>query len=208
MISKTKFREQIKINNSNSCFHLPLIIIVLIKEKKYPKVDKDFKRGLTLPKNTKMEIKDYLANLKIEFKTYIHPPLYTCEQAEEYNKEIKGIHSKNLFLKGKKSNNLYLIIIPAQEKLDIKKFETLLNEKLTFANENELKNILNLTPGAVSPFGIINDKNNKVTLIISEKVWNSNFVSFHPNINTETLELKGLDFQKYINSLKNKLIIL
>ncbi len=152
-------------------------------------------------------IKDYLKNLNIEFKTFNHPPLFTCEQADLYNKDIKGIHSKNLFLKNKKATNYYLIIIPANEKLNLKEFESLLNEKLTFANEEELKDILNLTTGAVSPFGLINDKDNKIILIINKKVWNSDFVSFHPNINTETLELVGIDFQKYIKSLNNNLII-
>lgn len=155
-----------------------------------------------------MEIKQYLKELNIKFKTYLHPPLYTCEQAEKYNKEIKGIHSKNLFLKNKKSTDYYLVIIPANEKLNLKEFESLLNQKLTFANEEELKTILNLTTGAVSPFGLINDANNLVTLIVKSSVWNYDFVSFHPNINTETLELKGIDFQKYIKSLKNKLLII
>lgn len=154
------------------------------------------------------EIKQYLKELNIKFKEFIHPPLYTCEQAEKYNKEIKGIHCKNLFLKNKKAANYYLIIIPASEKLNLKKLESLLNEKLKFANEEELKNILNLTPGAVSPFGLINDKDNKTILIIKKQIWDSDFVSFHPNINTETLELNKNDFQKYVKSLKNRLLII
>ncbi|MBS3093194.1 hypothetical protein J4456_01285 [Candidatus Pacearchaeota archaeon] len=44
----------------------------------------------------------------------------------------------------------------------------------------------------------------KVTIIIDNEIWNADFVSFHPNVNTETLELSGKDFQKYILSLKNK----
>lgn len=155
-----------------------------------------------------MEIKTYLKNLNIDFKTFIHPPVYTCNEANNYNKDINGIHSKNLFIKSKKSSNFYLIIIPAQEKLNIKSFENLLNEKLTFAKEEELNQILNLTTGSVSPFALINDKEAKVIIIISKDVWNSDFVSFHPNINTETLELTRNDFHNYINSLKNKLIII
>ena len=154
------------------------------------------------------EIKQYLKELNIGFKTFSHPPLYTCEQAQIYNKDIRGIHCKNLFLKNKKTTNYYLIIIPADEKLNLKEFESLLNEKLTFANEKELKNILNLTAGAVSPFGLINDKDNKTILIIKKQIWNSDFVSFHPNINTETLELTGKDFQKYVKSLNNKLLVI
>jgi Ala-tRNA(Pro) deacylase len=154
------------------------------------------------------EVEQYLNELNIKFKKFHHPPLYTCEQAETYNKEIRGIHSKNLFLKNRKSTNYYLIIIPAIEKLNLKEFEAILNEKLTFANEQELKNILGSTTGAVSPFGLINDLENKTTLIIKKQIWDSDFVSFHPNINTETLELTRENFQKYIKSLKNRLLII
>lgn len=154
-----------------------------------------------------IDIKEYLKKLNIEYITHKHPKVYTCEQADNYNKQIKGIHSKNLFIKDRKSKNFYLIILPADKNLDIKKFEAILNEKLKFANEENLKEILNLTPGSVSPFGLINDKESIVHIIIDKEVWESDIVSFHPNINTETLELSGLNFKKYINSLKNKLTI-
>ena len=146
-----------------------------------------------------MEIKTYLQNLEINFKSFTHPPVFTCEQAEEYNKEIRGIHCKNLFLKN--DFNFYLAILPAHKKLDFKILYKLFDNKLKFANEDDLKHILNLTPGAVSPFALVNDKEHKVILIIDKEIWDSDFVSFHPNTNTETLELAGKDFQKYVNSL-------
>ena len=60
----------------------------------------------------KMEIKEYLKKLRIKFKVFKHPEVYTCEEAEQYSKDIKGIHSKNLFVKNKKSKAFYLVIIP------------------------------------------------------------------------------------------------
>lgn len=154
-----------------------------------------------------MEIKKYLDNIGIEFKLHKHPAVYTCEEMEKYIDTIKGIHSKNLFIKNRKSKNYYLVILPAEANFDFKKFETLLNDKLKFSNENDLKNFLGVTSGAVSPFGLINDKETKVKVLIDKKIWSSDFVSFHPNINTETIELRGKDFQKYIKSLKNKLVL-
>ncbi|MBI2629412.1 aminoacyl-tRNA deacylase [Candidatus Pacearchaeota archaeon] len=153
------------------------------------------------------DIKEYLKKHKIEYKVFNHPHVYTVEEASKYNKEIRGIHCKNLFIKEKKSRNYYLVILPAEEKLDLGKFEALFNQKLKFANEDDLKDILGLTTGAVSPFGLINDQEYKTELIINKKVWESDFVSFHPNINTETLELSKDNFHKYVNSLKNKLVI-
>ena len=112
-----------------------------------------------------------------------------------------------MFLKSKKTDNYYLAIIPAKDRLNLKELELRLNDKIGFASESELKNILDLTPGAVSPFSLINDKENQVTLVISKQVLDSDIVSFHPNINTETLELKQKDFQSYLDSIKNKKII-
>jgi len=154
-----------------------------------------------------MEIKKYLKNLGINFKEFIHPAVYTCEEAEKYNQDIRGIHSKNLFIKNKKSKRFYLVIMPADKKLEIGKLSEILNDKIKFANEKDLKKILNLSSGAVSPFGLINDKERKTRIIIDKKIWESDFVSFHPNINTETIELSKKGFHKYINSLKNELLI-
>ena len=87
--------------------------------------------------------------------------------------------------------------------MDIKEFGSRLNEKLKFANENNLKEILGLTPGSVSPFGLINDKEHITKVLIDQDIWDSDIVSFHPNINTETLELNGKDFQKFIKTIGN-----
>jgi len=155
-----------------------------------------------------MKIKKYLAKLRINFKTLKHPEVYTCEEAKKYSKDIRGIHSKNLFLKDKKSKNFYLVILPANKNLEIKKIEKIFIHKIKFADEIDLKNILSITKGSVSPLSLINDKELKVKVIIDKVVWDSNFVSFHPNINTETLELNKVDFHKFIKSLKNELILI
>ncbi len=115
-----------------------------------------------------MEIKEYLKSLGINFKTFSHPPVYTCEEAEEYNKEIKGIHSKNLFIKNRKSKKFYLIILFANKPLNLKEFEDFLEEKLKFSNEQDLKKFLNTPSGAVSPFGLINDEEGKINILIDK----------------------------------------
>jgi Ala-tRNA(Pro) deacylase len=156
-----------------------------------------------------MDIKNYLTEKGIEFKSFEHPAVYTCEEAEKQRiyTEIRGTHSKNLFLKERKSRRFYLVVLPADKKLDIGELGNALGDKLKFANEDDLKGILGLTPGAVSPFGLINDTEHKVIVVIDQKVWHSDYLSFHPNVNTETLELSGRGFQKYIKSLGNQLKI-
>jgi len=155
-----------------------------------------------------MDIKRYLKQLEAEFKTFKHPPVFTCEEAEKYSNNIRGIHSKSLLLKGKKSEKFYLVIIPANERLDTKKLSELTNNNLEFADDKDLTKVFGVSVGAVSPFALINDKKTSINILIDKDIWNSDFVSFHPNINTETLELTSPDFHKYINSLKNNLKII
>lgn len=157
-----------------------------------------------------MEIKGYLKSLGIKFREFKHAPVYTCEEAkkERIYGDIKGVHSKNLFLKERKSKRFYLVIMPENKPLDINQLGEELGDKVKFANEDNLKEILNLTPGSVSPFGLINDKEHKTIIVIDKEVWEADFVSFHPNVNTKTLELSNKDFQKYIKSLDNELKII
>lgn len=154
------------------------------------------------------EVKTYLKNIGVNFVTHKHPAVYTCEEAKRLCGDIPGIHSKNLLLKGKKTEKFWLIILPEYKRLDLKFLETKFKEKLSFANEEDLKRVLGIKAGAVSAFSLINDKENTVDLILDKEILDSSIVSFHPNVNTETLELSKADFKKYLNNLKNKIEII
>ena len=156
-----------------------------------------------------MEIKSYLKDLGINFKVFTHPAVFTVEEAMEHFKPIQGVHSKSLFIKDRKSRRFYLVLLPFKKRADLKKLAQNLNDRqLKFASEDNLKEILDLLPGCVSPAGLINDQEHKVKVVIEEEVWNSEFASFHSDRNVETVELKKEDFHKYIDSLENEKIII
>jgi Ala-tRNA(Pro) deacylase len=67
---------------------------------------------------------------------------------------------------------------------------------------------LELEPGSVSPFGLLNNIDNSVETYIDEDIYNADIVSFHPNRNTATLELSKEMFRKYLDSLKHKIQII
>ena len=72
-------------------------------------------------------------------------------------------------------------------KIDLKTLPEKINSKrLSFANENDLQEYLGLTPGSVTPLGIINDKGQKVTVVLDKELKN-NKVLIHPNRNTATV---------------------
>ncbi|MBI5798277.1 prolyl-tRNA synthetase associated domain-containing protein [Candidatus Woesearchaeota archaeon] len=142
-------------------------------------------------------IKDFLEKNKILYTLYTHPAVFTCEEADIHCKHVPGIPGKNLFLKEEKGKQYFLVILPAHKKLNMNTLATILQvNKVKFANETELKDILELTPGSVSILGLINDKEKKVQLIIDQELWNAETVNFHPNINTESLTFDKKTFHK------------
>jgi len=153
-----------------------------------------------------LKIKNYLTKLHVKFITHKHSAVYTCEEAKKVCGNILGIHSKNILIKGKKTGLFWLVIVPEDKRLDIKYLEKKFNDKISFASNDDLKNVLGIETGAVSPFTLINNKN--VILVLDKEILESAIVSFHPNINTETLELSREDFKKYLDSLDNKIEII
>lgn len=150
----------------------------------------------------------HLNENNIRYIQHKHEPIFTVEQSKssEIIKNIPGLRTKNLFLKDE-SNNYYLICLKGEKRLNIKKLERLLKVKhLKFANAEELKHNLNLTPGSVSIFGMIYSKN--VKLIIDKEAYESSIISFHPNINDKTLELTHENLLKFISSINIKPLIL
>ena len=151
---------------------------------------------------------DLLNSLNIEYQVFEHPAVYTAKEAgEQYKLGSDFGESKNLFLRNKKGDKHYLIIIEATKQLDLKKIEEKINEKnISFASPERLLKYLNLTPGSVSPFGLINDAKKEVLLIIDNNLLKNEKLGFHPNINTQTLILKTVDFLRVINTLGNKIL--
>lgn len=154
--------------------------------------------------------KNYLYNilqeLNINFEEVEHLAVETIEEAERLNLPITGQGCKNLFMKDKE-NNYYLIIIVDTKKADIKYLQKLLKvSKLRFANEEELLEILGLQKGSVTPLGIINDKENKVTLLLDKDLKDKKLL-FHPNINTKTISLNYNDLINFINSQSHKYFV-
>lgn len=149
----------------------------------------------------KESLKLWLAEHNIQYILHTHPAVFTVPEAKIHSGHIPGTHCKNLFLKNKKSGQLYLVTIPYDKRLDLNQFRKLIGApKIRFAGPEDLSKILGITPGAVSPIGLVNDTNNKVIFMVDEEIWNADDVCCHPNVNTETLQIPGLEFQKLIKA--------
>jgi len=148
-------------------------------------------------------VEQYLKINQIKYTLYKHKPVFTCEDVDKYCEDIKGISCKNLFLRDQKKKRYFLFILKSDQRANLKKLGELVGEKLSFASSKDLEKILGLLTGAVSPFGLLNDKDSVTGVFITKDVYNADIVNFHPNINTATIELRGDMFKKYLKSIKN-----
>ena len=154
------------------------------------------------------KLRKYFERNKIEYTLYSHPAVFTVEESNKIKILYKGLHTKSLFLRDE-NNNYYLVCMEADKRLDMKFLESNLSvKKLKFASPSELKEILGVSPGSVSIFCLINAKQNNVSLILDEALWNAGLVAFHPNINTETIDINHYNLEKFLESINiNKKII-
>ncbi|HSW96335.1 MAG TPA: prolyl-tRNA synthetase associated domain-containing protein [Candidatus Saccharimonadales bacterium] len=151
------------------------------------------------------DIYSVLEKIGIPYEEYEHPPVFTVEETEKYERG-NGTPSKNLFLRNKKGNKHYLVVLEANKRIDLKNLEVLLQEKgLSFASSERMMQYLGLTPGSVSPLGLINDINQEVSVIVDKDLLKSEKQGFHPNVNTATLVIKTDDFKKFLDWTKNKI---
>ena len=150
----------------------------------------------------KSDLLDILREKNIDFQVHEHKPLYTVEDSEKLRGKIDGSHTKNLFLKNKK-NEFFLFTCNERAKIDLKQFSKSIDAKnLSFANENYLEKYLGIKPGSVSPYALLNDKENNVSFYLDENLEKSEKINFHPLINDTTITMKTSDFINFI--LENK----
>ncbi len=147
---------------------------------------------------------DFLAGLGIAYDRHEHPPVFTVEQAELHWAGISGAHCKNLFLRNKKGNHHYLVILLGSKKADLRRLEKELDEdRLSFGSAERLLRCLGLEAGSVSPFGLINDREKEVRVVIDEDLKTYDRVNFHPNVNTATIGLSFKDFERFLAACGN-----
>ena len=156
---------------------------------------------------TKTDLFKLLSIKDINFQIHDHDALFTVEDSENLRGEIGGAHTKNLFLKNKK-NNFFLFSCDENAKVDLKKFSKSIDAKnLSFANEDYLKQFLGIKPGSVSPYALLNDKDNMVDFYLDENLFRSETINYHPLINTTTISVKTSEFIEFLIENNKKIHI-
>ncbi len=117
---------------------------------------------------------------------------------------IDAAHCKNLFLRNQKGSRHYLVIVKHQKRADLRALADQIGDgKLSFASPERLLTHLGVTPGSVSPFGLINDASRDVRVFLDADLKAAERISFHPNINTVTVVLAFADFERFLAARGN-----
>lgn len=143
----------------------------------------------------KQETYDYLTQKGIEYEVTEHKAVFNMAELDEVNLPYPECDAKNLFVRDDKRRNYYLITVKGNKRVNLKEFRKQNGTKpLTFASPEDLLAIMGLTPGSVTPLGVLNDTELKVHAFIDKDfLAEPQIIGVHPNDNTATVWLKAED---------------
>ncbi|MGQ0674302.1 MAG: prolyl-tRNA synthetase associated domain-containing protein [Hyphomicrobium sp.] len=149
---------------------------------------------------TRQDLFERLAGLCIETHTVEHEPLYTVADSTMVHAQLDGAHTKNLFLKDAKGA-LFLVVAEVSTSVDLKTLPKVIGSaRLSFGNADLLLETLGVTPGSVTAFAVINDRDGRVSLILDHHLMSADRINAHPLENTATTNIARDDLLRFIRS--------
>ena len=147
-----------------------------------------------------IRVYDLLDSLGIAYDRVDHEEAMTMEACIAVDAALGTAMCKNLMLCNRQCTDFYILLTPGD-----KKFKTSVLSKqigtsrLSFADGQYMEQFLDITPGSLSILGLMNDKENRVQLLIDKDVLTGEYIGVHPCINTSSLKLKTADLlEKYL----------
>jgi Ala-tRNA(Pro) deacylase len=142
-----------------------------------------------------------LAELKIETTTLEHEAVFTVAESRSLKRAIAGGHSKNLFLKDKK-DNIFLVVAEADAAINLKTIHEKIGAqgRVTFAKPELMLELLGVTPGSVTPFGLINDPTARIKVVLDAPMMDHAILNYHPLENTATTSIASADLLTFLRA--------
>lgn len=167
------------------------------------------------PQNTEgrlekeIRVYDLLDSLGIEYVRTDHEKADTMEACNEIDAILDVTICKNLFLCNRQKTNYYLLMMPGDKPFKTKELSSQINSaRLSFGSPEDMEELLGLTPGSVSIMGLMNDKENRVQLLVDEDVLEGEYLGCHPCINTSSIKIKAADvWEKVLPKIHHEMVI-
>jgi Ala-tRNA(Pro) deacylase len=143
----------------------------------------------------------YLGTLGIKADTVEHEPVFTVAESRPVKERIPGGHSKNLFVKDKKGR-LFLITAEDRTTIDLKRAHEAIGAsgRLSFGSAEQLREVLGVEPGSVTPFAVVNDRAGRVTTVLDANLMMHERVNFHPLANSMTTGVSRDDLIRFLRA--------
>lgn len=143
----------------------------------------------------------FLDRLGIAHKTVSHPPLFTVEESQALRGQIPGGHTKNLFLRDKKGA-LFLVVALEDALIDLKSLHRRLEAsgRFSFGSADTMRETLGVMPGSVTPFGLINDTRQRVSVVLDGAMMEQPELNYHPLVNTMTTTIASSGLVRFIEA--------
>jgi len=155
----------------------------------------------------KQIVLDFLKNENIPFEITEHEPVYTMEDMERVGLDKLGTICKNLFIRDAKGKRHFLITADNDTQVNLKELGAKLDAgKVSFASAERLEKYLGVTAGCVSPFGVLNDTEHCVTVVLDKKLEGKERLGIHPNEHDATVWISYKSLYDMLSNLGANII--
>ena len=142
----------------------------------------------------KIETLELLDRAGIAYELYEHEAVFTVAEAVAAGIPHRELDAKNLFLRDDKHRAYYLVCLPDEKNVSLREIqERLGSRRLSFASERDLRAMLGLVPGSVTPLGALNDAEGRVEIVLDQALVDAGRLTVHPCDNTATVLLATAD---------------
>ena len=140
-----------------------------------------------------------LDSLGVPYRRVDHEAAATMEICREIEQVLGCPICKNLLLTNRQQTDFYLLLMEGEKVFKTKYLSKALGcARLSFATDEQMEALLDITPGSLSVLGLMNDPAQKVRLVIDKPVLDRPEIGFHPCLNTSTLAVSMQDFREKI----------
>lgn len=156
-----------------------------------------------------VHVYDVLDEIGLTYYRTDHAPVDHMEDCYEIDAVLEATICKNLFLCNRQKTQFYLLMMPGDKVFKTKELSNQIHSaRLSFASAEDMEQLLDIQPGAVSVMGLMNDKENKVQLLVDEDVLKGEYLGCHPCVSTSSLKLKTEDvFGSFLKAVGHDKIV-
>jgi len=146
-----------------------------------------------------IRVYDLLDNLGVSYERIDHEAAMTMEACAAVDEALGAAICKNLLLCNRQCTDFYLLMIPGDKVFKTSVLSKQIgSSRLSFAAGEYMVQFLDITPGSLSVLGLMNDRENRVQLLIDEDLLTGEYIGCHPCINTASLRLRTKDLLEII----------